>query len=415
MTMPKSAQRPKSTKLSRDTSPALECEPNLDRAMELVMALLAIEGGSCHEGAVAKFVTDQLRRGGVSAASIRHDTAHRRSVFGGDIGNLICKLPGRGRGMTDAPRRLLMAHLDTVPICVGTRPVRRGGQIVSGRPDRGLGADDRAGVAVLLCAALEVLERRHHPPLTFLFTVQEEIGLYGARCASLGLLGRPRLAFNFDGGPASKMSIGATGGYRMDIVVEGLASHAGGAPEQGVSAIAVASLAVADLTRNGWHGAIHQDGRSGTSNVGVINGGAATNVVCDRVEIKAEARSHDPKFRERIVREIRAAFDRAAAEVTSAAGRKGRVHIEGRLDYEAFRLADDEPCLLAAEQAIRDAGGQPIRAISNGGLDANWLSARGIPTVTLGAGQIGQHTPAEALDVAEFQLACRVGLRLAMG
>jgi tripeptide aminopeptidase len=266
-----------------------------------------------------------------------------------------------------------------------------------------------------LGAALEVLKRKRHPPLTFLFTVQEEIGLYGARCASIGLLGRPRYAFNFDGGPASKMSIGATGGYRMDITIEGLASHAGGAPEQGISAIAIASLAVADLARNGWHGLIERDGRRGTSNIGVIHGGAATNVVCDRVEIKAEARSHDPKFRQRIIDEFHSAFDRAAAEVASVSGQRGRVKIEGRLDYEAFRLGDDEPCVLMAEAAIRDSGGQPIRAISNGGLDANWISARGIPTVTLGAGQLGQHTLGEALDIAEFELACRIGLRLAMG
>jgi len=383
--------------------------------MHLLMALLAREGGSCQETAVAEFITKQLRRAGAAAAAIRHDSAHRRSPFGGAIGNLIFKLPAQGAGMTQQPRRLLMAHMDTVPICVGTRPVRRGGLIVSGRKDRGLGADDRSGVAAVLAAALQVLKRKRHPPLTFLFTVQEEIGLYGARCASLGMLGRPKYAFNFDGGPASKMSIGATGGYRMDIVVEGLASHAGGAPEQGVSAIAIASLAIADLARSGWHGLIERDGCRGTSNVGVIQGGAATNVVCDRVEIKAEARSHNPGFRQRIIDEIRAAFDRAAAQIQNDSGQCGRVSIEGRLDYEAFKLADDEPCVQLAERAIRDAGGTPIRALSNGGLDANWLTARGIPTVTLGAGQIGQHTLGEALDVTEFQMACRIAFRLATG
>lgn len=379
------------------------------------MRLLAIEGGSGQEAAVAAFVTDQLRRGGASAAAIRHDTAHRRSPFGGQVGNLVFKLPGRGAGMSAEPRRLLMAHLDTVPICVGTKPVWRGNRIVSGLRNRGLGADDRAGVAAVLTAALSVLKSRRHPPLTFLFTVQEEVGLYGARHASLGMLGNPRLAFNFDGGAAGKMSIGATGGYRMNIVIEGLASHAGGAPEQGISAIAIASLAVADLARNGWHGLIERDGYRGTSNIGVIQGGTATNVVCDCVEIKAEARGHDAKFRDRIVQEIHAAFNRAIAEVKNVAGQKGRVKIEGRLDYEAFRLKDNEPCVLLAEEAIRGAGGQPIRTISNGGLDANWLSARGIPTVTLGAGQLGQHTLGEALDVAEFQLACRIAGRLAAG
>ena len=75
------------------------------------------------------------------------------------------RLPGTFRG----PRRLLMAHLDTVPVCVGARPVRRGNRITSAAPHTGIGADDRAGVAVVLGAALEILERKlPHPPLTFL-------------------------------------------------------------------------------------------------------------------------------------------------------------------------------------------------------------------------------------------------------
>ncbi|MCE9548514.1 MAG: M20/M25/M40 family metallo-hydrolase [Planctomycetia bacterium] len=410
MTKTTKSHRPAVASIQKTATPS---EPDLDRAYKLLMALLPIPGGSCQETEVAAYVAAQLRRGGAPASAIRYDTAHRRSAFGGAIGNLVLKLPGRGPGATRLPRRLLMAHLDTVPICVGTRPVRRGGQIVSGLKDRGLGADDRSGVAVVLNTALEVLRRKRHPPLTFLFTVQEEIGLYGARCASLGLLGKPELAFNFDGGPAAKLTVGATGGYRMNIVIEGLASHAGGAPELGVSAIAIAALAIAELTQTGWHGAIHQEGGTGTSNVGVIGGGEATNVVCDKVTIRAEARSHDPAFRERIVKQITAAFDRAAQQVVSAAGRRGRVEIEGRLDYESFRLASDEPCLLAAERAVRAIGAEPIRAISNGGLDANWLSARGIPTVTLGAGQLGQHTVAEALDLAEFSQACRIALQLA--
>ena len=121
-------------------------------------------------------------------------------------------------------------------------------------------------------------------------------------------LGEPQLAFNWDGGSPDKLCIGATGGYRMEIHVEGLASHAGVSPERGVSAIAIASLAIADLQRHGWHGLIRKGKKRGTSNVGIIRGGEATNVVTDRVYLKAEARSHDPKFREKIVAKIEKAF-----------------------------------------------------------------------------------------------------------
>ena len=91
------------------------------------------------------------------------------------------------------------------------------------------------------------------------------------------------------------------------------------------------------------------------------------------------------------------------------------MRFNGRLDYEAFKLPDDEPCILAAEDAIRGLGGQPVRAAANGGLDANWLTARGIPTVTLGCGQKNAHTEAERMDLGQFRRACQIALRLATG
>jgi tripeptide aminopeptidase len=227
------------------------------------------------------------------------------------------------------------------------------------------------------------------------------------------MLGKPRLAFNWDGCSAEKVTVAATGGYRLQIEIDGLAAHAGAAPEQGVSAIAIASLAIAQLVRDGWHGLIAKDGHAGTSNVGYIHGGEATNVVTDRVELKAEARSHERAFRERIVNVIEQAFRDAAADVRSAKGQAGSVRFFGRADYEAFSLPEDEPAVLAAERAVRAVGLEPRRAVSNGGLDANWMTAHGIPTVTLGCGQNQIHTTGEFLEIPAFASACQIALRLA--
>lgn len=403
----------KTTPRSPAAVPApMVAEPDLPRAEQLLLEMLPIPGRSGQEGRLVQFVTQRLRQAGARAEWIRTDQAHRQSPLGGESGNLILKLPGTRRG----PRRLLMAHLDTVPLCVGAVPVVQGDLIKPADPQTALGADDRAGAAVVLTAALEVLERGlPHPPLTFLWTVQEEVGLFGARFLQTSLLGKPQLAFNFDGGSFEKATVGATGGYRMDLRVTGRASHAGNAPEKGVSAIAIAALAIAELHREGWHGRIEKRGRTGTSNVGVIHGGEATNVVTPEVHLRAEARSHDPAFRQRIVRAIEKAFRDAARQVRSSEGARGHVEIQGRLDYEAFRLADREPCVLAAEAAVRAVGGQPMRAITDGGLDANWMTARGIPTVTLGCGQRNPHTTEELLERSTFRQACRVALRLALG
>jgi len=173
--------------------------------------------------------------------------------------------------------------------------VRRGRWIVPADRETGLGADDRAGTVVVLAVALELLARPvAHPPLTFFWTVQEEIGLFGSRWASLGLLGRPQQAFNFDGGSADKITVGATGGYRMTLTVEGRAAHAGVCPERGISAITIASVAIAQLHRDGWLGKIEKPDGRGTANVGVIQGGDATNVVTPQVRLRAEAAATIP-------------------------------------------------------------------------------------------------------------------------
>ncbi|MBX9787935.1 MAG: M20/M25/M40 family metallo-hydrolase [Pirellulales bacterium] len=373
---------------------------------------MAIPGDSGHEGQIVATIIEKLKAAGAPAAAISTDDAHRRTIIKGQVGNLVLKLPGTLRG----PRRMLLAHVDTVPLCVGSRPSLRGGWVESANKLTGLGADNRAGAAVVLNTALEVLRRGlPHPPLTFLWPVQEEVGLQGVQHARLARFGKPKLAFNWDGGPAEKLTLGATGAYRLSIEITGLASHAGGAPEQGISAIGIAGLAIADLVRAGWHGDIQREGRRGTSNFGTITGGRANNVVADRCEVRAEARSHDPQFRREIVAAIEQAFRQAAREVTNVAGAAGGVEISQRLDYESFVLPSDAPCVELAARAIEAIGQNPVKAISNGGLDANWLTARGIPTVTLGCGQKNAHTVAERLDVAAFHSACRIALRLATG
>jgi tripeptide aminopeptidase len=384
--------------------------PNLTRAQQLVLELMAIPAKSGEEAPVAEYIRDKLLAAGAPADSITTDNAHKHALIAGNTGNLIFKLPGTLK----AQRRMLSAHMDTVPICIGCQPKVDGDLVRSANPSTGLGADDRAGAATILTAALEILDQKlPHPPLAFCWFIQEEVGLYGARFVQKSLLGKPAMCFNWDGGACEKLTIGATGGYRMVIEVAGLASHAGVCPERGVSAIAIASLAIADLARGGWHGLIEKGKNRGTSNVGFIHGGEATNVVTDRVTLKAEARSHDPKFRGKIIAEIKRAFKNAAKELKSSDGRRGSVQFDGRLDYESFRIDPRHDCVQLAEAAAKAVGREPERAISNGGVDANWLNAHGIPTVTLGCGQMNVHTTSEQLDLAAYRDACNIALLLA--
>ena len=374
-------------------------------AIDLVMRLIAIAGGSGAEHDVAAFITERLQTAGVPKSAIRFDRAGRRSSLQGSTGNMIVRLPGTQRG----PRRLLMAHMDTVPLCVGARPVRRGSMIESRDAVTALGGDNRAGCAVVLNTICDVLQHDlPHPPLTLLWTVQEEVGLLGVRHLDHRRLGSPTLCFNWDGGAPNQGTIGATGAVNMDITVHGIASHAGAHPELGVSATEVAGVAIAELSREGWLGLVTKGRQSGTSNIGVISGGTATNVVTPTLTLRAEARSHSTAFRQRIVSNYRRAFERAVRQVRDCTGRTGSLEFEADPRYDSFRLSRREPCVRAAAAAMRALDLEPDLRICNGGLDANWLTAHGYPTVTLGCGQQAIHTVDEVLHVESYLNACRI-------
>jgi len=386
--------------------------PKIDerRALKLILELLQFPGLPGHETKILKHIEKRLRAAGAPAGSIAYDNANKKSPAGGEIGNLIFKLPGT----IDAPRRLFMGHVDTVPLCFGAKPVKRGEYIVSADPKTGLGGDNRSGAGAILYTALEILEKKlPHPPLTFLWPIEEEIGLYGARFVDVKKLGNPKLCFNWDGGAPNKVIIGATGAYRMQIEVKGLASHAGVAPEKGVSAIAIAGLAIADLAKNGWHGLVQRNGTRGTSNIGVLKGGDATNVVTDRVTLRAEARSHDSKFRKTLMEQFRKSFLNAAQAIKNAEGKRGSVDFHAELHYESFKLPENSPPVVEARRVVSKLGMTPEISIANGGLDANWMSAHGLPTVTLGAGQQEVHTVKERLHLDSFYKGCAVALSLA--
>jgi tripeptide aminopeptidase len=386
-----------------------------EQALELLMRFLAVEGITGEEKAIGRDVVEVLREIGVPRKSIRFDRANEKIPLPTQTGNLIVHLPGTLPGH----RRLLMTHLDTVPLCAGARPVIKGTRIVAAGKTA-LGADNRTGVACLVTAAAVLLRQRiPHTPLTLLFTVREESGLWGARYVAKADLGDPVEAFNFDGRSASELTIGAVGAERWYAEVFGKAAHAGVHPEQGISATMVASLALADAHRHGWFGKVRQNGHEGTANIGSFGGadgqsaGVATNVVTDYAQIRGEARSHDARFVRSITAAYRNAFDHAAQQVHDDRGKSARVRFRTRLDYHPFRLRESAPVVRRAMAAVQAAGLGPALRVTNGGLDANWMVRHGIPTVTFGAGQNNVHTIEEYVDIAEFFHACDVALALA--
>jgi tripeptide aminopeptidase len=310
--------------------------------------------------------------------------------------------------------------MDTVPLCAGAKPKRAENRIINENPKAALGGDNRTGCAVLATLAAELFAQNlPHPPLTLLFTVREESGLFGAKHLNPKDLSHPVFGFNFDGKSASEITIGAIGADRWEVDITGKASHAGVHPERGVSASMAAALAMADIFANGWFGKVTKDGKEGTSNIGQFgdadgkSAGNATNVVTDFVHIKGESRSHDAKFVREISAAFKLAFESAAKKVKDHQGKPAKVKFTSRLDYVPFRLADDAPVVKQATAAAKSIKLKPSTKITNGGLDANWMVKHGIPTVTFGAGQNEIHTIKEYVDLKEFEHGCRLAFALA--
>lgn len=385
---------------------------NEEKAIRRVMDLISISGGSCQEELVSAWIQKTLIAAGVPESAITIDNAHKKSPAGGTTGNLIVRLKGTKKG----PRRLLMAHMDTVPLCAGCQPVREGDWIRPKSKETALGGDNRGGCAVVLTALLETLSQSlDYPPITLLFTVQEEIGLRGARALNAGKLGKPELCFNWDGRDPNSLITGAVGANNLSIRIEGIASHAGAHPQDGVNAAVIASMAMAQIQKSGWHGLVRKGKQRGSSNLGVVRGGDATNVVMPLVVLQAEARSHDREFRQQIVAAWRDAFETATDSLTNAGGQYASLKFEEEVRYEAFRIDDNSPCVLSAKAASEAIGLKPVAQICDGGLDANWMAVHGYPAVTMGCGQHDIHTVKERLNIPEFLAACQVGLALATG
>ena len=81
--------------------------------------------------------------------------------------------------------------------------------------------------------------------------------------------------------------------------------------------------------------------------------------------------------------------------------------------YPSFNLEEDTPAVEHAKRAVQSLGLKPTTIFSNGGLDANWLVRRGVPTVTFGAGQYEIHTIKEYINLPEYLQGCRLAIALA--
>lgn len=120
-----------------------------------------------------------------------------------------------------------------------------------------LGGDNRTGCALLVTLVETLLKNDlPHPPITLLFKVREESGLHGARELDPANLSGAFICSNVDGRLAPELITGAVRQENWEVAITGKASHAGVAPEKGISGTMVGAIGLAEAKTAGWFGKI---------------------------------------------------------------------------------------------------------------------------------------------------------------
>lgn len=346
-------------------------------------------------------------------------------------GIVLATLPGN----RSAPTIAWIAHLDTSPETTGqgVKPVvhreYQGGDIplpgdpakvirVADNPELKdmigktlvttdgrtlLGADDKAGVAVIMEAAAFLVKNPHipHGPIRICFTCDEEIGK-GVDHLDLKKLGA-MVGYTLDGGGQGELD-GETFSADLAVVtIRGINIHPAIARGNMVNAVRIAGAFLDRLPRQTLSPETTAD-REGFLHPYRVDGGVAEVVLrvllrdFDTAKLKEKS-----QLLEDIASGLRMEYPRAAIEVK----------VQPQYRNMAEGLAKEPRAMDLAEEAMRRVGLKPRRTIVRGGTDGSRLTELGLPTPNLSCGEHNLHSPLEWTCLEEMATAVRVLVELA--
>lgn len=354
---------------------------NETRVLDTFLQLVSIDSETKEEAVICEHLKSVFTELG---CDVYEDDASTKTAHSGN--NLIVTLAATKQEVDPI---YFTAHMDTVTPGKDIKTSIEDGYIVTDGTTI-LGADDKTGLTAMI-ELVRVLKERTipHGQIQFVITVGEESGLVGAKVLDLSKIDA-KFGFALDSdGPVGDIIVAAPTQAKVNAKIYGKTAHAGVAPEKGVSAIQIAAKAIAKMKL----GRIDEET---TANIGRFEGGRATNIVCDYVEVLAEARSliHDKM-------EAQAeAMKQAYIETAEAHG--GRAEVEIDIMYPGFKFEEGDEVVEVAKSAAT-AIGRPIRILhSGGGSDANVIAGGGIPTVNLAVGYEEIHTTNERMPLIEL-------------
>jgi tripeptide aminopeptidase len=143
-----------------------------------------------------------------------------------------------------------------------------------------------------------------------------------------------------------------------------------------------------------------------TTNIGMINGGTATNVVPERCKIEGEVREFD----QRVINEHIAFLHETFRSVASSSG--GTVEFSSQEDFAAFILAPESEAVRLTNDVLQAVGLTPHPIEYLGGSDANMLNAKGVPAVNFGIGAQNPHGDDEFILIEDLHKTEEIALEI---
>ncbi|WP_342421831.1 M20/M25/M40 family metallo-hydrolase [Paenibacillus sp. FSL E2-0178] len=354
-----------------------------DRLINEFMELVRIDSETRNERRIADVLKEKFSTLGLTAVE---DDSQERTGHG--AGNLFVTWPADSG--VSAPKLLFTCHMDTVVPGQNIKPSLGEDGWITSDGSTILGADDKAGLAALFEAIRVIQEQKlPHGQIQFVITAGEESGLMGARAMDPAHLDAD-LGFALDSnGEVGAIAIAAPTQARVTMQIFGKSAHAGVNPEDGISAIQVASKAISAMK-------LGRIDNETTANIGKFAGGGPTNVVCDHVQLDAEARSI---VQEKV--ELQIASMREALE-TTARDNGAQSEFRSEIIYPAFSFNEHDPVVQLADRAITSLGLTTRLFASGGGSDANVFNGLKVPTVNLAVGYEDIHTTKERIKAEDI-------------
>ena len=141
-----------------------------------------------------------------------------------------------------------------------------------------------------------------------------------------------------------------------------------------------------------------------TCNIGIIEGGIATNIVPGMVTVKGEARSHDKEKLRKITAEIVSSFKTVVDNYKNPVSDDELPCLEISIenDFSLTNIPDDNPVVTIARKAAENLGRNMASRISGGGADANIFFEKGITVGVLGTGMRDMHTVRESVKLDDM-------------